>query len=425
MKKVIIIVLLLAIVLGFLFWKFAPVIFEQKPKGPVTLTYWGLADEEGLIKPLISTFESQNPNIKVEYTKQNLTHYRTRVITQIQEGVGPDVFKIHNSWLPMLKDHLAPAPKDVFTLAEYKDSFYPVAISSFVRGENIYGAPTEIDGIALYYNEEMLAGVGKPPKNWREFIDTAIKMTVRDTNGQIQTAGASLGTASNVDHWPEILGLLILQQPGASLETPSTASTAEVLRFYTGFVTDPRKKTWDVNLPSSTQMFAQGKLGYYFAPSWRAHELRIMNPNLKFKVIPVPQLSSFQAGWASFWSEAVSKTSKNPKEAWIFAKFLTSADAQRLFYQEASKVRLFGKPYSRIDMTAELYNDPIIGAYVSQGPIYKSWYLSSNTQDGGINDDMIKHFENGVNAVLSGTDAQAALQTVSGGVRAVLDQYKP
>lgn len=415
-----------AIIFGFLFWRFGPSIssmFSKKQTGPVILTYWGLWEEDNLIKSLISEFEKQNPNIKINYVRQSSLNYRTRVQTQIREGVGPDVFWIHNSWLPMFAGDLAPSPKDIFSISDYRTLFYPVAISSFVKGDSIFAAPVEIDGLALFYNQELLSGVGTEPKSWREFIDTAVKMTVKDSKGQIKTAGAALGTASNVDHWQDILGLLILQQPGASLENPATQQVADVFRFYSGFVTDPRKKTWDVNLPSSTQMFASGRLGFYLAPSWRAHELRIANPNLKFKVIPVPQLSSSLVSWATFWGQAVSQKSLHTKEAWHFIKFLTSADSEKLMYKEASQVRLFGEPYSRIDLAGELANDPIVGAFVTQGQNYKFWYLSSNTFDSGINDEMSKYFEDGINATLSGTDPQVALQTVGKGVTQVLDKY--
>jgi len=117
------------------------------------------------------------------------------------------------------------------------------------------------------------------------------------------------------------------------------------------------------------------------------------------------------------------KNSKNIDEAWKFVKYLTSQEAERLAYQEASKIRLFGEPYSLVSLAPEVSQDPIVGAFVSQGPIYKSWYLSSNTFDLGINDEMIKYFEDGINATLSGTDPQIALQTVDMGVKQVLDKY--
>lgn len=426
MKRIIIIVLSLSIVLGFIFWKFAPSIsLFNKPKeeSPITLTYWGLWEDDNLIKPIIAEYQKQNPKVTINYEKKSSLNYRTRAQTQIREGVGPDVFRIHNSWLPMFQADLASAPASVFTVADYRKMFYPVAAESFIKGDQIYAAPMEIDGLALFVNEEMLNGIGgSAPRNWQEFIDLATKMTVKDASG-IKTAGAALGTAGNVDHWSDILGLLLLQQPGVDLNNVATSQVAEVLQFYTGFITDPKKKTWDVNLPKSTDMFAQGRLGFYFAPSWRAHELRVVSPNLKFKVVAVPQLSGKATAWASFWGEAVSSKSKNPTEAWKFIKFLTSAEVEKLAYQEAAKIRLFGEPYSLTSLGGELSGDPIVGAFVTQGPIYKYWYLSSNTFDLGINDEMIKYFEDGINATLAGTDPRAALQTVDQGVKQVLDKY--
>lgn len=426
MKRILIIVLLLSIVFGFLFWKFGPSISlfkQQKDEGPVTLTYWGLWEDDNLIKPAILEYQKQHPNIIINYERKSSINYRTRAQTQIREGVGPDIFRIHNSWLPMFVSDLASAPKEILTAEDFKNMFYPVAALSFVKGSQIYGAPAEIDGLALFYNEDMLNAIGgKPPKNWQEFIDLATKMTVKDATG-IKTAGAALGSTGNVDHWSDIIGLLLLQQPGVDLDNIATSQVAEVLRFYTGFVTDPRKKTWDVNLPKSTDMFAQGRLGFYFAPSWRAHELRVANPNLKFKVAPVPQLSGKTVAWASFWGEVVSSRSKNPAEAWKFVKFLTSQEAEKLLFQQASQVRLFGEPYSLVSLAPDIAQDPIVGAFVTQGPIYKTWYLSSNTFDNGINDEMIKYWGDGINATLQGTDPATALQTVKQGVKQVLDKY--
>ena len=426
MKRIIIIVLSLSIILGFLFWRFGPGISlfnSSKPKGPVTLTYWGLWEDDNLIKPLILEYQKQNPNIIINYVKQSSLNYRTRVQTQIREGVGPDVFRIHNSWMPMFQTDLAPAPEDVFTLSDYKNSFYPVAEATFVKNNQILAAPAEIDGLALFYNEDILNGVGgKPPKNWQEFIDLSTKMTVRDATG-IKTAGAGMGSTGNVDHWPDLIALLLLQQPGVDLTNVATPQVSEILSFYTGFVIDPKRKTWDVNLPPSTQMFASGRLGFYFAPSWRAHELRVANPNLKFKVAAVPQLSGRNVAYATFWTEAVSKNSKNTKEAWKFVKYLTSPQAEKLAYQQASQIRLFGEPYSQISLAQEVSSDPIVGAYITQGPIYKTWYLSSDTHDAGINDEMIKYWEDGINSVLQGNSSEGALQTVDRGVKQVLDKY--
>ena len=395
-------VLVLLVIVTFIF---APRFInrESGPTGPVTIIYWGF-DDDTLIKPLIDEFEKSHPDIKVDYNRQSGANYRTRVQTQIRESVGPDVFKIHNSWTEMFTDDLAPAPKEIFNQTQFQTSFFQVATDSFIRNNTIYGIPDAIDGLALYYNEEILQGAGVPvPKTWQEFIEAATKVTVKDpASGAIVTAGGAIGSASNIDHWSDILGLLLLQQPGVNLEKPGSPEAAEVLTFYTGFVIDPRKKIWDTTLPNSTSLFAQGNLAFYFGPSIEATRFKLANPNLKFKIAPVPQLPGRQVGWGSFWGNSVSFRSKYPKEAWTFVKFLA------------------GKEQEKQKMMAA---DPLLSVFVAQGPYYKYWYLSGGTQDVGINDEMIKIWEEAVNSVLAGTSSLPALQNIEPKVKGVLDKY--
>ncbi len=428
MKFVIIGVLIFAIIGGFLFWRFGPFFNSSVPiKKDVTLTLWGLWEEEELMKPVIELYKKTHPNVTINYVYQSSLNYRSRVQTQISEGEGPDIFMIHNTWLPMFlkTNSLSVAPSSVFNMNDYSTIFYPIARESLTKNSQIYGIPRGIDGLALFVNTDILkaGGVGIP-QNWDQFRSAAVKLTVSDQKGKIQTAGAALGTATNVDHFSDILGLLYLQQPNGNLENPGSPEGVEVLKFYTDFVIDPTKKVWDQSMEPSTQAFAGGRLAFYFAPSWRAHELRTANPQLNFTVAPVPQLPGRNVAWANFWAYGVSVKSQNQNEAWEFLKFLTSQESERTLYQEASKVRLFGMPYSRVDMAKEISSDPLAGAFVNQAPFYKSWYLASKTADNGLNDEMIKYFEDAVNAVVTkGQTPQVALQTVDKGVNQVLDKY--
>lgn len=432
MRKIIIIVLVLSVLGGFAFWKFGPNLWE-KPiirTESVVLNIWGLWEEENLLRPALEEYRKKRPDITVSYTHNTSLNYRSRVQTKIANNEGPDIFLVHNTWLPMfLKTNLlSHTPEAVMSASEFGQVFYPVARDSLTKEGKIYAFPRGVDGLALFYNEELLKNVGASiPQTWDQFIDTAYKLTVLDGQGRIRTAGAAMGSSGNIDHWPDILGLLFLQQqaqsPQANITRPGTPEGLEVIKFYTSFITDPRKKSWDVNLEPSTQAFAAGRLAFYFAPSWRAFELRAVNPELKFKTAPVPQLPGKNVGWGSFWAYAVSAKSANQKEAWEFLKFLTSAETQRLLYQEAAKVRLFGLPYSRVEMQKELADDPLVGSFVNQGPIFKSWYLASKTFDNGINDEMIKYFEDAINATLAGQDPTAALQTTDQGVQQILGKY--
>lgn len=427
MRKIIIIVLALATVSGFLFWKFGPQ-FSKKPEVPteVTLNILGLWDEENLLKSAFDQYKKDHPNVKINYTFTTSKNYFSRVQTKIEQNEELDILMIHNSWLPMFlkTSSLGQMPDQVMSFSDFSKAFYPIVTNSFTKDGKIYGIPRGIDGLALFYNEDILKSTGvEVPQTWEQFKSSAVKMTVVDSQGQIQTSGAALGTASNVDHFSDILGLLFYQNPGADLKVPNSDAGAEVINFYTSFVLDKDQKTWDPTLETSTQAFASGRLAFYFAPSWRAHELRQANPELKFKTAPVPQLPGKNIGWGTFWGYGVSSKSKHPQEAWEFLKFFTSSETQKKLYQQASGVRLFGLPYSRVELASELADDPIVGSFVNQAPTYKGWYLSSKTFDQAINDNIIKYYEDALNSVLAGSDAKGALETTAKGVQQVLEQY--
>ena len=411
MIKLVSIGLVLLLVVSFLIFKSFS---GGGQSGPVTLIYWDFWDENS-IRPILTEFEKTHPNTKITYISQSKINYRLRVNTQIKEGLGPDVFPIHNSWLPMFSSDLAAAPANVFTIGEYKNTFYPVAADSFIAGNLIYALPLGIDGLALYVNEDILASSGvQVPKSWSDFIPAATKLTVKDSNGQIKTAGASIGTTENIDYWSDLLGLMLLQQQTIDLKVPASPAGAEVATFYTSFVIDPSKKVWDVTLPSSTEMFTTGRLAFYFATYEKAAEIKAANPNLKFKIVPVPELPGRNIGWASFWGEAVSVGSTHQEQAWELVKFLTS--------KEISKV--FASPNGRVDVAPEQIDDPVMGAFIAQGPYYKFWYMAEGgTDGGGINDGITKAWKDGINQILAGQSVGGSLTAAASEIKKVLDQY--
>ena len=207
MKKTATLVIIVALVLGFLYWKFRVDILQNNPQenGPITLNYWGFEDEK-VVKGILQSYQAKNPNIKVIYTPQNLLNYRTRVQTQMRNGVGPDIFEIHDSWVGMFSPDLSAAPVEVFTESDYKKTFYPVVAVSLILNSNILAVPLSLDGLVMFYNEDILkaAGLGVP-QNWQEFITASTTVTVKNQQGQIQTAGAALGLTSNIDYWSDIL----------------------------------------------------------------------------------------------------------------------------------------------------------------------------------------------------------------------------
>lgn len=394
------------------------------PKSEVVLSYWGLWEPEPVMNSLITDYQKDHPKVKINYSLQSPQDYRERLQSSLARGDGPDIFRFHNTWLPMFKNELASLPSG--TIEE--DKYYPIVKTSLSLGKNLYGVPLMIDTLALFINEDIFQAAGKtPPATWDELVKTAAELTVRDSQGRIQTAGVALGTTNNVDHWPDILGLMMLQngvdmtRVDKNIGSDNRNLGEDVLTFYTWF--SQKYQVWNETLPSSTLFFASGKLAMYFAPSWRIFNLKEMNPQLKFKVLPVPQLPGTSVSWASFWAEGVWGKSKNKEEAFKFLQYLSQKENLQKLYQAESNSRLFGEPYPRTDMASLLADNPLIAPFVSQAANARSWYLCSRTFDNGLNDRMIKYFEDAVNGVNQGKSASEALSTAARGVEQLLNQY--
>ena len=397
-----------------------------KKEKTVSLKYWGIWESATTINQVTEDYKKIKPNVNITYEKKSREQYREAVENQIQAGKGPDIFIFHNTWTPMLKEELEPVPASVISQSEFKKNFYPTVFSD-LRNPNkkFVGIPQEIDGLALYWNEDIFkaAGITSPPTTWEDLTRTAARLTVRDPAGNIKTAGIALGTASNVDHFSDILGLMIMQN-GGDLKSPVDKQSADALEYYTSFARGVNR-FWDETQPPSTIAFAGGNLAMYFAPSWRAIEIRSANPLLKFKVAPVPQLVGGKIAWSSYWAIGVSAKSQNKEEAWEFVKYLLQDQTLIKLYSEAAKSpnRFFGEPYPKISMAQKLLSDPIIGAYIQDAPYMHSFPMASRTFDNGLNDQIIKAYEDAVNETLRGTPAKNVLETTAKNVANILTRY--
>ena len=421
LKKILpfLLIFILLVLAGLAIYKFVLPRF-QKPK-EVTLTYWGLWESETVMKGVLDEWEKKNPNIKVNYIQQSPKEYRERLQSALARNQGPDIFRYHISWMPMLKNEVAPIPSDVMTTADFESTYYPVIKENLRLGTSYVGLPLGIDTLALFYNEDIFQAAGKtPPTSWDQLRQTAIELTTHDESGRIQTAGVALGTTSNVEHWSDILGLMMLQN-GVDLANPTSQLAQDALIYYTIF--NKTDNVWNETLPSSTIAFATGKVAMYFGYSWDIFELKNINPNLKFKVVEIPQLPDTEVNWASFWVEGVSKRSQASKESWEFLKFLSSKETLQKLYQTQSQTRLFGELYPRMDMAGLLSTNNLVIPFITQASQAKTWYLCSRTHDNGINDRMIKYFEDAVNSVNSGNSPDDVLSITAQGVSQLLSQY--
>lgn len=393
--------------------------------GEVALTYWGLWESPDVMQTVISDYERQHPNVHIVYEQHSPIQYRERLQAAIERNEGPDIFRFHNTWVPMLSSELSPVPESVMSTTNAGDIFPGGVVSDLTRNKQLVGIPYGIDTLMLFYNVDMLESAGMtPPQTWEEFSSVAEQLTVRDESGEVLTAGAAIGTADNVEHFSDILGLIMLQN-GVSFPDLSSPAAVQALQFYSLFALPPNN-VWDADQDNSMVAFASEQVAMAFAPSWQVDIIRSINPDLNFKTTSVPQLAGgTQVAWGTYWVEGVSSKSEHKEEAYAFLKYLSEKDTMTKLHTEASKLesRSFGEPYARTDLHGQLESTEYLAPVAAQAPHMHSWYMASRTQDNGINDKIVSYVKDAVNAVQQGSSAEGAWETARLGIEQVLLEY--
>ena len=409
--------------------------FKAPTLGKVELNYWGLWEEAGVMEGVIADFEAKYPNIKVNYKKNSEENYKSRLQNKLSKPASetetdvPDVFRIHVSWLPMFQNMLANVPTETATKMGLDTDFYAVYQKTLKAGANYKAIPLMYDGLALFYNKNLIeaAGVGAP-KTWNDLRVAAEKITKRDElTNKITIAGAALGGVNNVDNWSDIVGLMLKQGGVDPLLSAYDEKLKSVMLYYSLYRT--KYNLWDETLPPSTIAFANGTLGFYFGPAWRAFNLKDLNANLAYEIVPVPQLEIeggelTNVNWASFWVEGVNIKSKYQKEAFKLLEFLATKEELQKSFTLGSQLRDFGQISPRKSMSEAMLSNAKIKPFVTTAETADNWYLSGRTFDNGLNDEMIKYFGDAINSmVIDNKDAEDVMPTLRSGIDQLKQRY--
>src|SRR5258708_3499662 len=133
------------------------------PTKKVDLTWWGLWEPNEVLSSEIKQFETQNPGVTITYSQQSAKDYRDRLQGAFSRGQGPDIFRFHNTWVPMLSQAniLSTVPSTTMSGSEYQSTFYPTVARDMRLGSGYAGMPLMTDGLALFINKKALAASGK------------------------------------------------------------------------------------------------------------------------------------------------------------------------------------------------------------------------------------------------------------------------
>lgn len=384
------------IVLGLLVFMVIGNLGGKTPK-QATLQFWGVFDDASFYDQAISNFEKANPGVRIVYRNFNdPVEYENQLINSFASGTGPDIWLMHNTWLPKHGDKITPLPQTIkgekqplFTTKQFQDQFVDVAYKDLTYGGQIYALPIYVDTLALYYNKDIFNtnGIASPPTTWDEFNNDVAKMTIMDDRGNIVKSGAAIGTAKNINRSTDLLMMLMLQG-GAKMtdgDNRSATFTSQVngenvgqnaLQYYVDFANQSKRLyTWNSQQHFSIDAFGEGNVAMMFNYSHHIQTLRAKSARFNFAIAPVPQVSGspVSVAFADYWAPTVSRQSKNPITAWKFIVSLSSV-------QEAvTYVNSSNRPSARRDLLSKQKDDTDLSPFATQGLFARSWYQVDNS----------------------------------------------
>ncbi len=316
------------IILGILGGSFLFVHFlKETPSNCTVIQFasWGSKSEVDIIKPLLKEFETQNPDVKVDFMHIPQNYFQ-KIHLLFASNTAPDVIFINNQYLPIYAN--AGLLEPVVASAE----FSPKAIEALSWQGRLYAVPRDISFLVIFYNKDIFDKykVSYPSVGWTfdTFLNTAQKLT-RDGIFGISFEEDALY------YLPYLMseGGGILSDDLSQLIVDDKTSQ-NGLRFYA----DLRKKYHVAPQKSESasatmaQMFLQGKLAMHLSGRWLVPKYR-EEADFNWDVAPFPtgKAGSIVPLDASGW--AIAKSSKHKVEAQKLVDYLSSKESSQKFTQ--------------------------------------------------------------------------------------------
>ena len=412
------------------------------------LDIWGVFDNSNAYSEIFTAYSSMNDHVApLNYQKHTLESYKDDLLSALAAGNGPDIFMIHNSWLPDFQDKVVPVPNNMITEAEFYNNFVDVAATDMIIDGQIYGVPLSVDSLGLYYNKDIFnaAGITRAPRTWEEFDDVVEKLTRIDEFGNIDQSAVSMGTAFNVNRSSDLLTLLMIQN-GAEISNKDSGDitfgepvqgndilpSGAALEYYTDFAsaTSPLY-TWNKDQGYSIDEFFQGQTAMTINYSYHYDTIKAKNAKLNFATADLPQMTidttGNQANYANYWFFVVAKnkqpTQSNESnavevtndmrvhESWQLLKAMSFPSESGVtlvnyingeafvgmpgFDLTENYLEKTGKPAARRDLIDTQIDDVQLGAFARGNLIARSWWRHDADAVDALFADMIDSVNTG------------------------------
>jgi len=415
----------------------------------ITLTFYGLFDNEDVYTPFINNYESAHPNVTILYKKfTDPQSYLNLIVNELAEGEGPDIFMLHNTWFPQEYKKLTPAPSSILTPEVFRGNFVDVVANDLIipdtsNIEQVWGMPLYVDTLALYYNdahfEDAIPAQGHPSTTWDGIKNDVTLLNRQDQSFErFERAGIALGRSDNILRSFDILMMMMLDYKVPFYSDDLTEVTfgndpnaLKALQLYTSFALPSQKNySWNKYLADADSgekeitTFAKGKLSMLFGYSYTYSDIvneinRLKSESIEtidtdsVKIQEAPQAfdpsssAETRKAYASYFAPVVSRTSRNTDVAWDFLASMSSPVNLQAYNQATHR------PSALRSLITEEMKDPIYGIFAGQVGYAHSIPMTNSEEYKSI-------FMSGVDQILATASPEDVLRNLANQIQALI-----
>lgn len=277
----------------------------------VQFASWGSKTEVEIIKSVISDFEAENPDIKVEFLHIPQNYFQ-KLHLLFASNTEPDVMFLNNLYLPIYANAGRLEP-----LTAQKNVYNPKILDALSWHGELYAIPRDISLLVVYYNKDLFrrAGVSLPQAGWT-FDDMFEK------SRKIQAKTGAFGVSFEEE---PLFYLPYVMSEGGNFFDLEAESTRRALDFYADLrgkhhVAPRREESASATM---AQMFLHEKIAMHLSGRWLTPKY-MEDAKFQWDIVPFPagRKGSIVPLDASGW--AVAKYSNHKPEALRFVEYLAS-----------------------------------------------------------------------------------------------------
>ncbi|MEV4576350.1 sugar ABC transporter substrate-binding protein [Nonomuraea jabiensis] len=306
--------------------------------GRVTLRYFTFSAAPDHVKDLDKiekAFEKENPKVDVVVETAPFDQYFTKLQTSIAGGTAPDAFELN--YENFVTYASAGSLLDLGGVAGDGDTsvYAQESLNAFKRDGKQYALPASFSTVVLFYNKDLFeqAGVAPPTADWTWADEQAAAAKLTDRKKGVYGDFQPVQFFEFYKTLKQAGGeFLSADGKKAVFDSPQGVKAAQWLVSKVGR-TMPTEAEIGGTADYDTNLFKSGKLAMWHNGIWQFAGLK--DVPFEWDVVVEPG-DAAKASAVFHNAVAASATTKHAKEAWAWARFLSSSDTAATTRVESS-----------------------------------------------------------------------------------------